>query len=360
MHKPFIAFVLVLTSVLACDSPYAVIFQEEHRAYPPGDPRVAALTYPDLYDRLSYGLFKSVCPGKPLRSLEKATEFFINSLFFKNSGGAVSSEFLSRMVSDSLSPEALGYEETKRAMEAAIGTAISSNYSCDSIESAARIYYEYGWDDYLVDVCDGKNSLRTLLGLLEKSRPQSLVAVSSWSVPDFPSRVYERDSSIGEALMKGKISGRKALELLAGKLEGYPLCHEVVLDYRDELMRMASVEDPQFFALYDALLEFERDCPLSFSGYVLDSIDEETLIFSKGEEKLPLLLVSGDGHPRVVEKLPELNISFHSRPLPLKGENFWVEKTPVRRELGVNYLMLLPLAVLLIWWGRRGWEREKG
>jgi len=349
----------MLTSVLDCNCPSAVIFQEEHRTYPPGDPRVAALTYPNLYDRLSYGLFRSLCPGKPLRSLEKATKFFINSRFFKNNGGATTSEFLSKMVSDSLSPEALGYDGTKRAMEAAVGTAISSNYSCDSIESAARIYYEYGWDDYLADVCGGKNSLRTLLNLLKKSSPRSLVAVSSWSVSDFPLEVYARDGSIGEALMKGRISGKKALELLVKKLENYPLCHEVVLDYRDELMRMASVEDPQFFALYDALLDFEKNCPLVFSGYVLDSVEGETLIFSRGEEKLPLLLVSGDEKRRVVERLPELNISFHSRPLPLKGEDLWVERAPIKRELGVNYLMLLPLAVLLVWWGRERWGHEK-
>jgi hypothetical protein len=376
MYKHIVAVAFVLTLVFAsCDSPYAVRFQEEHKTYPPGEPRLAALVYPDISNRLSYGLYKSICPGKPLKSLEKAADLLINSQFAKNLASeygvgsssmaalGMVSDYVSQVISDSLYPEALGYGGTKEAMAAAVGTALSSNYSCSSIEPAAKLYYDYGRDDYIADVCHGKNSIKTLLALFRKQAPTApLVAVSRGEeAPESFTDVYLRDPSVGEALRKGEVTREKALKLLVNGLSRYPLCHEVVKDYEVDLLRMAGQGDPHFFALYDAVLDFKRNCPLRFSGYVLDGIEGDHLIFS-GDAGAPMLVVLKDDSGKyVAEVIPNTTLQPFSKPLPLKGEDVWVQDDSTAYSNGgatplkFNYVMLIPLALIVVY----GWERVK-
>jgi len=356
----------------SCDSPYAVLFQGEHRSFPSGDPQTAALIFPELTDRLSYGAYKSLCPGKPLKSLEKAANLMIGSQFIKNIASehgidassvtiSMVSEYLTQVVSDSLAPEALGYEGTKEAMAAAVGTALSSNYSCGSIEAAAKLYDSYGRDDYFSDICNNKNPLKTLLGLLKKATPAAaLVAVpTGFEFSEDYVEVYLRDPAVGKSLRDGKINRKKALETLVAKLGDLPICHEITRDYESLLLEMAESGDPNFFALYDALADFKANCPIRFSGYVLDDIQGSTLIFSDGSTTVPLFVVSGENSRRVVEPLPSMNLTLDfSEPLPLKGEDIWIQEesgAPEGARLKFNYLLLIPLVLIALY----GWKRDK-
>ena len=209
MYKHIIAAVFVLTAVFSCDSPYAVQFQTDHREYPPGDPEVAALLHPTLASRIEFGFFKQVCPSKPLKSVEKAAKFIIASNFVKKAlpdilgtSGVILlpaiSVAASQMVTDSISPEAMSYETAKASMAAAIGTAMVSDYSCESVESAARTYYAYDRAAYLSDLCGGGNTPETLVKNLKKSRGEAgLIAVPFKSpIPPSFTEIYSRDSRI--------------------------------------------------------------------------------------------------------------------------------------------------------------------
>ena len=269
MYKHIIAAVFVLTAVFSCDSPYAVQFQTDHREYPPGDPEVAALLHPTLASRIEFGFFKQVCPSKPLKSVEKAAKFIIASNFVKKAlpdilgtSGVILlpaiSVAASQMVTDSISPEAMSYETAKASMAAAIGTAMVSDYSCESVESAARTYYAYDRAAYLSDLCGGGNTPETLVKNLKKSRGEAgLIAVPFKSpIPPSFTEIYSRDSRIGELLRKGIITRSEALDMLVRELEGLPLCHEVTKDFMADLKEMARLDDLYFFSLYDSVREF--------------------------------------------------------------------------------------------------------
>ena len=369
MYKHILAAIFVLMAVFSCDSPYAIQFQNEHREYPPGDPEVAALLHPTLSGRIEYSFFKQVCPSKPLKSVEKAAKFIIASGFVKKAlpnilgtPGVVLLPAISvaaaQMVSDSLSPEAMSYETTKDAMAAAIGTAMVSDYSCESVESAARTYYAYDKAAYVSDLCGNGNTIKTIVKNLKKSRGEvGLIAVPFKSpIPPSFTEIYSRDSRIGELLRKGIITRSESLGMMVRELDGLPLCHEVTNDFMSDLKEMARLDDLYFFSLYDAVKEFRENCPIEISGaYVLQEIDEKVLIFTdESGAEIPLVIVNDEGQP---EKMVRFDIDG---PLPMKGDDVWIDEIGVSKEvpaerLNVGYLAIIPLVALLGW----GWMREK-
>ena len=368
MYKQLLILAFLLMLVSACTSEYVVKFQGEHRVYPGGDPKVSAIIFPSTSGRLVYGTFKQVCPRKPLKSVEGAVKFVITSNFVKN---LISSAFpgatiplailpavsatVSQIISDSLAPGALSFSQTKEAMAAAIGTAISSNYTCGSINDAARLYYEFSRDDYIANVCGRKDSVKLVIGLLKKEKTTtSLVAIPYQKLEVTPSviDIYSRDSTIGNKLYTKEINRKKALSLLVESLRKKPICHGVVNDYLDKLDELAKLDDPSFFPLYDSVKELLDNCIIEYNGYVLDTVETNKIIFFNKGKNISFEF-------RENKWVPEgTSIINFSGPIPLKGEDKYFEdstfdyvpgeeKTPLK--LKTNYLFILPLVGLVIW-----------
>jgi hypothetical protein len=353
-------------SGFSCSLPFAVNFQNEFGSFPEGDPKIAAIVQPDFSNRLEYGLERQVCPGKPMKSVQNAVKLSIASKFAKKilagaAGGpalAAVSVMASQIISDSLSPDALGYDGTREAMYSAIGTAIASGYSCSSIDEASKLFYSYGRDDYIADVCAGKSALSTVLGLLKKeAQSQRIVAVSASPEPQAGfSEFYRRDPDTGRRLSGGEITVDQAKKILVKKLEALPMCHEIVGDYTSGL---ESLSEGEFFAMYDSILEFLENCPFTFSGdFVLYEVNEHGAFFSDGEQAVS---VPKFGIPAEYEK--EVLQNF-SGPFPVKGEDvFFEELRGENKEVakaGVEssplwLLALVPLAFLVY----RRMKREK-
>ncbi|MBR9689687.1 MAG: hypothetical protein GOV01_02225 [Candidatus Altiarchaeota archaeon] len=350
----------------SCGSPYIVQFSDEHITYPPGDPKLAAISHPDIINRLEYGISKLLCPGKSLKSVEKATKFVIESDFVKNIaseyGISIASNVLDfvadqfpKVFSDSLSPDALGYGGTKLAMESIIGTAVSSEYTCDSLENAARLYYTYGRDDYQSDVCSKHNSIKELLAILKTAkRVPSLSAVSlSQELKPYFIDIFSRDEYIGNLVRERKTDRVSALKRLVDGLDKSRLCHESVGDYIPTLIKMANLDSPLFFPLYDSLKSFKESCPFVSSNYILDRIENGTAYFTNGSMSVPLVQISQTtSNDRVLEYLP-LTFSVNlSGPVPLNGddhsfESLVLDDTTNSKSLSFSMLSFIVLAGIL-------------
>jgi hypothetical protein len=132
-----------------------------------------------------------------------------------------------------------------------------------------------------------------------------------------------------------------------------------VEDYEAKLLEMAAHDDPYFFALYDAVLGFKRNCPFEYSGFVLQDAGPGGAVFSDGAEEITLFLPADGDTPNVAEQVAGTNLTLDSsKPLPLKGGDVWVSDAPPPEngiELNFNYLMLIPLALIALY----GWKRDK-
>ncbi len=371
MHKYIFAAALVLSIAFSCSSPNALRFSSEHEISG-DDPLLAASAAPSLGDRLEYGSLRVICPGKTLNSLESLSRFIISSGFVKSllagspysSAIAAGSGIVAGVLSDALSPDARGYTGTKAAMGAAIGAAMNSGYSCSSIEKAAGYYYSYSLDDYISDICAGKNPIKRTISLLG-DRPSSSRLVAVEELPDWYEEIEPASAELASAIREGTLSRRQALERLIDGLSELPLCHEASQDYIPLLRRLADEDSPAFFPLYWAVRNFREDCPFNYSGFYLSDIRDGVVYLSNGSDELPVAVLLEEEGGRAVELIPQRELNF-SGLLPLKGRavefrDFSIYNGTVPREsprrLGSNYLFILPLvAVLLL----MRWRDEKG
>jgi len=367
MFKHIIALFFVLSFAFACGSPYAVKFSSEF-SYPAMDPKLAAITAPSVSDRLDYGLSKMICSNKPLKSLDSAVSSIIESGFFKNLAEAFGPlktikpvlGQLPTLLTNSLSSQALGFGGSKTAMRAAIGAAISSKYSCDSIEKAAEIYYNYDRVTYFSDLCGNSDTLKTIMSLLEKQAPEKLKATTlTQDLSPYFIDIFNHNEVLASKVMNREMDRKTALKTLAKNLDDLPLCHEATKKYVNTLISLASIDSPLFFPLYDEIYNFRKNCPLNFSGYYLEKISGDSLYFSNGKKTYPLLEIKESLGVKVLERHPNAPFTFNiSGIAPISGTDKYFDTSIMPSEkksklsFGFAALVLMSFGLLFGLWVR--------
>ncbi|MBR9681000.1 MAG: hypothetical protein GOU98_04225 [Candidatus Altiarchaeota archaeon] len=346
MYKHIFAIFFLLALVSACDSPYLVKFSNQF-SHPKMSPKLAAIIAPDLGDRLEYGFHKLICPSKPLKSLDKAVSSIIEQEFFKNliskfgplENLEVVLEKVPYLLTDALSKEALGYANTKRSLEFAIGAAYASDYECTSLEKASELYFSYDKSTYLSDLCGSGDTLKTILNLLEKSKKTSLKATSLDQTKKTAFMdIFKRNEFFASMVVNGGLTRIQALGLLVDDLSTLPLCHESTTKYTNILKKLAASDDPIFFSLYDSVVDFRINCPLTFSGFYLVKIEDDVLYFSDGVSTYPLLTFL-ENENSVVERYKDAPLTFNisgTVPLSTYDEFFDTSVIPEKETKKLN------------------------
>ncbi len=337
MHKRFLAaFLLLSVGFSLCEGQYASRFYRENAI--PREPvpvEAAALIDPSPTDRLSYAFARRLCPGELKGYLDKTVSLAVAKKVLRSVGkkealAVFASEF-PEIYKDALSPRAMSYDDSLKAMERAIANAYALGVDCNRLEQAARLYYTYSLTNYERDICAGKSTLEKVVSILRVSRGKSIEAVP-YSL---------------ERVGKKEVGGSA------------PLCHPClkrVLELAES--RNASLSD----VLTYAALSVARECPVksSYGGKdaILSRITGDTEYFLVGKEEVPVIAVrSGFGGNEIVNIGNESFTGYAvvgdaDVPVSLDpGEK-------VRQGNGINYLLVMASLALVVGWGYD--RRKKG
>lgn len=334
MHKQIFTAFIVLSFAFSCNTYYAHKFLKEHP--PPLEPvplEAAAFEESDIFDSLSYVFMRKLCPGEIKGYLDKMVKLsLVKELLLggENLLLTLSLEF-PEIYTDALSPRAMSYQDTKRAMANLIANGYASGADCEVVEKAAKIYYRYGLRNYESDICSGRSTLAEVYKILKKSNRRKIKAVSYSEFRLTSSRISSR-----------KMGAKAGVD--------FPLCHQCIQTMLEEADR----ERTNFSeVLKAALRNVAENCPIKtyVNGReaVLFAIRNDTYYFlPDGEEKPVSVIKIGRG----LEIDPSTDFSGE---VTINGEDMVLNDSE-RKGFNPIYLMtLFPFAAFLFW----RWKIEK-